>query len=106
MGPLERRMDIWRKLCCRRHDTIAHFAAEYNVSTKTISHDIEYLSLIYPIETVRGRYHGGVKILDGYTPGSNVLTPVQAELLQRLIKMLNGNDKIIMESIIMQYAAV
>lgn len=96
----ERRMAIWHSLCYRRQDTVAHLAAEYNVCPRTIYYDVEFLSLIYPIESIRGRYRGGIKIPDWYTPDPNALSPAQMALLIRLQKDLKGNDLIIMDSII------
>ncbi|MBP3540975.1 MAG: HTH domain-containing protein [Clostridia bacterium] len=101
----ERRQAIWHSLCHRRQDTAAHLAAEYNVCQRTIYYDVEILSLIYPIESVRGRYHGGIKIPDWYTPNPNVYSPAQLDLLIRLQANLQGNDLIIMSSIISQFSA-
>lgn len=100
----ERRQAIWQSLCHRRHDTAARLAAEYNVCTRTIYYDVEILSLIYPIESVRGRYHGGIKIPDWYTPKPTTFSPAQLELLIRLQENLQGADFIIMSSIISQFA--
>lgn len=105
MRPHERRMAIWHSLCSRRQDTIARLAAEYNVCPRTICYDVEILSLIYPIETVHGRYHGGIKLPDWYTPNPNVYSPAQLELLIRLQETLEGNDLIVMTSIISQFSA-
>lgn len=104
MGASERRMAIWKTLCCRRHDTVVHLASEFNVSRRTIYYDVAFLSIIYPIESIRGRYYGGIKISDWYTPNPNAYTPAQMELLLRLQKSLKGNDAIIMSSIIKRYS--
>lgn len=103
MGASERRMAIWKTLCCRRQDTAIHLAAEFNVSRRTIYHDVAFLSIIYPIESIRGRYYGGIKIADWYTPNPDAFTPAQMELLLRLQKGLKGDDAIIMSSIIQKY---
>lgn len=104
MDAHERRMAIWRSLCRRRYDTVAHLAAEHKVSVRTIYNDVQCLSLSYPIETVRGRYHGGIKIPDWYKPNPNVFTPAQLELLMKLKANLTGNDLAVMNSIIDQFA--
>lgn len=101
----ERRMAIWHSLCTRRQDTVARLATEYNVCPRTIYYDVEILSLIYPIVTVRGRYYGGIKIADWYIPNPNVYSPAQMELLLRLQKSLTGKDRIIMTSIISQFSS-
>ena len=66
MTPSERREAILRVLCQRRQDKIDNLAEEFGVSVRTIKNDIEELTLALPIETVRGRYGGGVRVADGY----------------------------------------
>lgn len=78
--------------------------SKYKVSVRTIYYDVQILSLSYPIETVRGRYHGGIKIPDWYKPNPNVYTPAQLELLMKLKENLTGNDLVVMNSIIEQFA--
>ena len=73
MTPSERREAILRVLCQRRQDKIDNLAEEFGVSVRTIKNDIEELTLAHPIETVRGRYGGGVKVADGYYVGRNYL---------------------------------
>ena len=100
MGTHERRMAIWNTLCQRKQDTAGHLAAEFHVSLRTIYYDLEYLSLIYPLEVIRGRYHGGIKIVDYYTPDKTKLPPVQLGLMLRLCANLYGNNKFTMLSIL------
>ena len=99
----ERRMAIWRSLCCHRFVKVSHLATEYGVSVRTIYYDVQILSISYPIETVRGRYHGGVKIPDWYKPNPNAYTPAQLELLTKLKANLTGRDLAVMSSIIEQF---
>ena len=105
MRPHERRMAIWHSLCCCRQTTIARLDEEHKVCPRTIYYDVEILSLIYPIESVRGRYHGGIKLPDWYTPNPNRYSPAQMELLLRIQEALEGNDLIIMNSIISQFSS-
>ena len=105
MGAEERRKAIWRALCRRRQDTVANLAVEFNVSPRTVYYDIRILSCIYPIESVRGRYHGGIKVAEWYTPNSKALSPAQMELLERLLVTLEGDDVIVLQSIIDGYSA-
>ena len=58
----ERRQKILEILCVRRQETMENLAQEFNVTTRTIRNDIEELTLAHPIETVRGRYGGGVRV--------------------------------------------
>ena len=104
MSVKERRRDIWMRLLERRKDTIQNLASEFNVSPRTIRYDIDALSLSYPIETVRGRYGGGVKVSDWYHPSRNTLSPEQMGLLKKLAPNLEGDDLTVMNSIISQFA--
>ena len=84
MSATERRQDLWNRLCQRRQDTIDNLAAEFKVSRRTIMYDIDALTLSYPIETVRGRYGGGVKVSDWYHPTRRTLCPEQVALLKKM----------------------
>lgn len=100
MRPNERRAAILDALCIRRQDTIANLAEEFGVNEKTIRRDIEELSCSYPIETVRGRYGGGVKVADWYHRDRKTLSPEQVALLKRLAPGLEGQDLATLNSII------
>ena len=104
MRPNERRAAILDALCIRRKDTIANLAEEFGVNEKTIRRDIEELSCSYPIETVRGRYGGGVKVMDWYHQNRKTLSPEQATLLKKLAARLEGHDLEVLNSIISQFA--
>lgn len=104
MGPNERRMEIIDVLCHRRHETMSNLAFEFGVSIRTIRNDIDILSLSYPIETIRGRYGGGVNIADGFYMNRKYLKPSQQELLERLSAQLSGNDLDVMATIFKDFA--
>ena len=104
MRPSERREKILELLCIRRQDTVKHLAAEFQVSERTIKYDIEELTLTYPIDTIRGRYGGGVKVKDGYYVGRNYLKPIQKNLLLQLLPGLSGKDTEIMNSILKDFS--
>ncbi len=104
MTPSERREAILNVLCKRRQETVQNLAHEFGVSVRTIKYDIEELTLAHPIETVRGRYGGGVKVADGYYVGRKYLKPSQQELLKRLAEQLSGEDKAVMDSIFHDFA--
>lgn len=63
MNKYERQRQIIRLVRARGSDTIKNLAMEFEVSERTISRDIEELSLTRPIYTKSGRYGGGVYIL-------------------------------------------
>lgn len=104
MGPNERRMEIMETLCHRRQETMENLATEFGVSIRTIRNDIDYLSLSYPLETVRGRYGGGVRVMGRFYMNHKYLNPKQQELLERLRTSLNGSDLAIMNSIFKDFA--
>ena len=104
MTPSERREEILNVLCKRRQDTVENLAHEFGVSVRTIKYDIEELTLAHPIETVRGRYGGGVRVADGYYIGRKYLKPAQQELLKKLSEQLSGNDLEVMNSIFREFA--
>lgn len=104
MGPNERRMEIIETLCHRRHETMSNLAFEFGVSIRTIRNDIDILSLSYPLETIRGRYGGGVTVTDGFYLNRKYLKPAQQELLERLSAQLSGDDLAVMNSIFKDFA--
>lgn len=104
MNQMERRDAIKELLFTDRNAQIQNLATEFGVSPRTIRYDIDALSLSYPIETVRGRYGGGVKLADWYHPSKRTLSPEQMALLKKLAPSLEGNDLVIMNSIISQFA--
>ncbi len=104
MRPSERREKILELLCTRRHETIDNLAKEFEVAPRTIKYDIEELTLTYPIETVRGRYGGGVKVKDGYYVGRKYLKTAQKNLLLKLLPTLAKKDAEIMKTILNDFS--
>ena len=74
-----------RILCRRRFETISNLAEEFGVSSRTISRDIEVLSLSEPIYTICGKY-GGVYVMDGYSMSRMYMTEKELSLLLKLSK--------------------
>ena len=109
MSPTERRQQVLETLCRRRHDTYGNLAHEFNVCKETIRHDIEELMRFYPLETVRGRYGGGVRVMDGfylnhYHSNRAVFTPKQAALIKKMGDLLVGDDLDTLNTIISDFA--
>ena len=104
MGPNERRQEIMETLCHRRQETMANLAFEFGVSVRTIRNDIDCLSLSYPLETIRGRYGGGVRVMDGFYMNRKYLKPEQRDLLVRLSQNLSGKDLAVMNGILQEFA--
>lgn len=101
--PTERRMEIIKVLCKRRFETMGNLAVEFGVTSRTIRNDINYLSLSYPIETVRGRY-GGVKVVGDFDLDRKYLNSKQKNLLEKLKNGLADQELLIMNSILNEFA--
>ena len=100
-----RHQQIINLLCQRRSDTVQNLAAELGVCERTIRRDIEELTLTYPLETVRGRYGGGVRMADWYFQDRPKLSPKQTALLKRLAVGLHGEDLDEMTQILARFAS-
>lgn len=111
MGTAERRAEILRVLCRRRHETIANLAEEFGVSTRTILRDIEVLSITEPIYTQCGRYGGGVFVMDDYVMSKMYMTDAELAVLRKLsdfvgntaLCVLNKEEYRLLKKIILQY---
>lgn len=114
MGTAERRIEIMRVLCRRRHETISNLAEEFGVSKRTILRDIEVLSLTEPIYTQCGRYGGGVYVTDNYSMSKMYMTNDELALLNKLLAFadnkavcnLSSNESNLLKSIISQYTKI
>ena len=104
MSQSDRRQRLLEALCLRRQDTYDNLAREFNVSKRTIRYDVAALMCSYPIETVCGRYGGGVKVRNDYYPYRKTLNKEQIRLLVRLSAQLDGEDLATISSIIFQLA--
>ena len=106
MSPSERRQALLAILSRERHSTYERLASEFGVTRRTIQNDVQMLIGYYPIETVRGRYGGGVQVAAGYKLQlyHGPLNPAQIGLLRRLRVGLEGEDLRILDSILSQYA--
>ncbi|MBS6216227.1 MAG: DeoR/GlpR transcriptional regulator [Clostridiales bacterium] len=105
MDAVERRQQILELLCQRRKDTMQNLAAELGVSERTIRRDVEILTRSYPLETVCGRYGGGVRVADWYHLDRQRMSPRQTALLRRLAADLRGEDLEVMEQILLKFAS-
>lgn len=90
MSPTERRKRLIEVLCLRRRDTYDNLAREFRVSKMTIRRDVAILMCSYPIETVSGRYGGGVKIKDDYFPYRKIFNQEQVAWLVNLRSKFDG----------------
>ena len=103
MTVTERRQEIMTILVARRQETAANLSAEFGVSERTIRSDILSLSLDYPIETVQGRYGGGIRLAAWYRPSKKVLTGEQIAAVKKAAAYLEGADRQALLSILSQF---
>ena len=104
LNALERRQQIVDILRVHQKVTMGFLSQRFGVSRRTIRTDIEHLSLTYPIQTIRGRYNGGVLLLEEYRSKGKRLTPAQCELLHRVQLQMDDTDKEIVQSILLDFA--
>ena len=83
---------------------VLSLAQEFSVSERTIRRDLLDLSCAYPIVTVRGRFGGGIKVADWFRLGRKSLAAEQKALLVKLAYSLDGEELMIMNSIISQFS--
>ena len=91
MGASERREAIMRILYRRGNETIANLANEFGVSERTIRRDIIELSLNNPIFTVRGRYYGGIHIVDGSAGSQRIFIGRNLETINTVLDYISDN---------------
>lgn len=111
MGTAERRNEIMRILCRRRHEIVSNLATEFGVSERTIRRDIEALSATEPIYTQCGRYGGGVYVLDNYRKERMYMNSNELKVLHKLFELaqkqaiciLSRDEKHTLRLIIDQY---
>lgn len=92
MGTAERRYSIMKILCRRRHENIRNLSEEFGVSERTIRRDIEALSYTEPIYTQKGRYHGGVYIVDGYYIDRMYMSDEEIMVLLKVYQFANDQQ--------------
>ena len=90
MGTSERRIEIIKYLCRKRHATMEEIAKEFGVSVRTVKRDIDYLSgvMMIPIYCQSGKYDGGVYIDDNYRWDKMYMTLEQISLLMKVKELV------------------
>ncbi|MEG0857812.1 MAG: HTH domain-containing protein [Terrisporobacter sp.] len=104
LTPIDRRMKIIKFIYDKRIVTMDELAEELGVAIRTIKRDIDHLSLSYPLETIRGRYGGGVKIIDNFNLRNKHLDTEEIELLEELKGCLSSRKAVIVENILTKFA--
>ncbi len=110
MTPTERREAEIEIIRQKKQVTYSYFMQEFGVSRETVRNDTIKLMCSYPIETVRGRYGGGVRICPGYTlgplpkPKAKTFNPEQLALILELGAPLTGHKLDVFNSILSDFA--
>ena len=99
----ERRLLILEILSVRRFATVQELADRFGVCKRTIQYDLDYLSSIIPVYSVRGK-GGGFHVLEGWRNNHLYLTNEQENVLARLIKVLPVGESAILQSILATFA--
>ncbi len=99
----ERREAEMEILCRKKQVTYRELAQEFGVSRETIRKDILDLMCSYPIETVRGRYGGGVKILPGFSIQPKTLNREQVAFLEGMRSRVTSDELEVLSSILDQF---
>lgn len=110
MGTAERRREIIKILCRRRHETLSNLASEFGISERTVQRDIVALSSSFPLYTRSGKYGGGVYVLDGFVMERMYMSTKEISLLQKLYlaatkdsSLLSACELSLLLSLISQY---
>jgi predicted DNA-binding transcriptional regulator YafY len=88
-------------------------ASFFGVSERTIRRDIEILSISAPIYTQKGRFNGGVYIMDGYYMDRMYMHEEELAVLRKLScaadsdrTLLTDGEQAILHAIIKEYSKI
>ena len=111
MGTAERRHELMKILCRRRHETVRNLASEFGVSMRTVQRDIATLSRTEPIYTQCGKYGGGVYVVDGYSMDQMYMKEQELAVLQKIYiaadenrSLLTDDEKNLLKHLISKYS--
>lgn len=93
MRAVERRLEIIKILCRRRHEKMSNLALEFGVSLRTIQRDIDEISTAIPIYIKTGRYEGGVYVVEGYYLDNMYMKENELAVLEKLKNYFLYDDK-------------
>ena len=112
MGTAERRIEIMRLLCRKRHATMPELAETFGVSIRTIQRDILEIELMgVPLEVKTGRYDGGVYIAGDYAMDRMYMRADELSLLHKIKSIgtqggqlaLDTEEKAVLDALIRKY---
>lgn len=90
---VERRLELIKILCRRRHDIMPNLATEFGVSVRTIQRDIDEISRIVPIYIRTGKYGGGVYIDEDYYMDRMYMNERELNVLRKIKNGYANNHK-------------
>lgn len=102
MNTFERRMEIIDILSERKKEQVYNLAFELNVNERTIRNDIYELSLMYPIDTKKGK-GGCVFVQEGFMLRRRFLTEKEKSLLEKLSETVSDEDAAILMTIVKSF---
>ena len=100
----ERRAEIIRILESRRRENLSNLVFLFGVSRRTICYDIEILTALHPIETVRGK-NGCIKLVEGYRTYQNILSEEQQETLIEIIPLISKRHAAILKGLLLAHGS-
>ena len=100
----ERRAEIMRVLESNRRETMSNLAHLFGVSIRTIGYDIDFLTILHPIETVRGR-GGCVKLQENYRKYQNILNETQQEVLIEIIPLISERQAKVIKGLLLAHGS-
>lgn len=109
MGTAERRLEILKYLCQKRHATMPELAEKFGVSIRTIHRDIYEIEEVFhaPIDVRCGKYDGGVYIIGDYSFDRTYMRDEELALLAKVkilvIDKLSEKENAVFSDIIKNY---
>lgn len=103
MDTFTRRLEIWDILRCERHATAKELAHTFSVCPRTIYHDLQVISLHFPIVAHSGKY-GGYGVATFFCPHRRQLSLEQIHVLRALVPHLPTYQRKVLLSVIEQFS--
>lgn len=90
MGTAERRLEILKYLCKKRHATLCELAEAFDVSVRTIQRDIYEVETTFrvPLTVKCGRYESGVYLLGNYGLDQVYMNPLEIQLFFKVYALV------------------
>ena len=92
MGTAERRLEILKYLCKKRHATMPELSEQFGVSLRTIQRDIYEIETTFrvPIDVKCGKYDGGVYVIGHYSFDRTYMHSDEIILLRKIQEIVEN----------------